>query len=307
MVYLLYGLSNYLIDNQIKKISKGIDNLNISHYNLDIDDFSLVIDDAETFSMFQDRKLIIAENANVFTSGVNKDGELIQNYLMNLNPSTILVFVVRTEKIDGRKKITTLIKSKGKVIELNNEVSVDAIIKDELKDYNIDYNDIILLKERVSNNPFIMKNEIEKIKLFKGENRDISSLDIINLTNKSIDTDIFKFIDNIIKKNREEAISMYHNMLIMKEEPLKIIVMLADQFRIMYQAKELMMKGYTEKSITDILKIHPYRVKLAIQNGRSYGSRVLLKYINDLAELDIGIKTGTLNKDLALELFLLKL
>lgn len=307
MVYLLYGLSNYLIDNQIKKISKGIDNLNISHYNLDIDDFSLVIDDAETFSMFQDRKLIIAENANVFTSGVNKDGELIQNYLMNLNPSTILVFVVRTEKIDGRKKITNLIKSKGKVIELNNEVSVDVIIKDELKGYNIDYNDIILLKERVSNNPFIIKNEIEKIKLFKGENRDISSMDIINLINKSIDTDIFKFIDNIIKKNREEAISMYHNMLIMKEEPLKIIVMLADQFRIMYQAKELMMKGHTEKSITDILKIHPYRVKLAIQNGRSYGSRVLLKYINDLAELDIGIKTGTLNKDLALELFLLKL
>lgn len=307
MVYLLYGLSDYLIDNQIKKISKGIDNLNISHYNLDIDDFRSVIDDAETFSMFQDKKLIIVENANVFTSGVNKDIELIQNYLMNLNPLTVIVFVVRVEKIDGRKKITSLIKSKGKVIELNNEISVDMIIKEELKDYNIDYKDMAILKERISNNPLIIKSEIEKIKLYKGDEKDINSLDIINLINKRIDTDIFKFIDNIIKKNTEEAISMYHNMLIMKEEPLKIIIMLADQFRIMYQAKELMIKGHTEKSITDILKIHPYRVKLAIQNGRSYGSNVLLKYINELAELDIGIKTGTLNKDLALELFLLKL
>lgn len=307
MVYLLYGLSDYLIDNQIKKISKGIDNLNISHYNLDIDDFRSVIDDAETFSMFQDKKLIIVENANVFTSGVNKDIELIQNYLMNLNPLTVIVFVVRVEKIDGRKKITSLIKSKGKVVELNNEISVDMIIKEELKDYNIDYKDMAILKERISNNPLIIKSEIEKIKLYKGDEKDINSLDIINLINKRIDTDIFKFIDNIIKKNTEEAISMYHNMLIMKEEPLKIIIMLADQFRIMYQAKELMIKGHTEKSITDILKIHPYRVKLAIQNGRSYGSNVLLKYINELAELDIGIKTGTLNKDLALELFLLKL
>jgi len=72
MVYLLYGLSDYLIDEQIKKLSKGLDSLNISHYNLDVDDFSVIIDDAETFSMFQDKKLIIAENANVFTSGVNK-------------------------------------------------------------------------------------------------------------------------------------------------------------------------------------------------------------------------------------------
>jgi len=307
MVYLLYGLSDYLIDEQIKKLSKGLDSLNISHYNLDVDDFSVIIDDAETFSMFQDKKLIIAENANVFTSGVNKDSELIQNYLMNLNPSTVLVFVVRTEKIDGRKKITTLMKSKGKIIEFNNDVNTDVIIKEELKDYNIDYKDIILLKDRISSNPLIIKNELDKIKLYKGDDKNITSWDIINLTNKSVSTDIFKFIDNIIKKNREDAITMYHNMLLMKEEPLKIIIMLADQFRIMYQAKELMMKGHSEKSITDILKIHPYRVKLAIQNGRNYSSSVLLKYINELALLDIGIKTGTLNKDLALELFLLKI
>jgi len=198
-------------------------------------------------------------------------------------------------------------KSKGKIIEFNNDVNTDVIIKEELKDYNIDYKDIILLKDRISSNPLIIKNELDKIKLYKGDDKNITSWDIINLTNKSVSTDIFKFIDNIIKKNREDAITMYHNMLLMKEEPLKIIIMLADQFRIMYQAKELMMKGHSEKSITDILKIHPYRVKLAIQNGRNYSSSVLLKYINELALLDIGIKTGTLNKDLALELFLLKI
>ena len=33
---------------------------------------------------------------------------------------------------------------------------------------------------------------------------------------------------------------------------------------------------------------------------------MLLKYLNDLADIDIGIKTGTINKDLALELFILK-
>ena len=95
-------------------------------------------------------------------------------------------------------------------------------------------------------------------------------------------------------------------MLKMNEEPIKIVVILANQFRIMYQSKELLKKGYSEKDIASTLKIHPYRVKLAIQNSRNYTSDILLKNLNALADIDIGIKTGTINKDLALELFILK-
>ena len=34
---------------------------------------------------------------------------------------------------------------------------------------------------------------------------------------------------------------------------------------------------------------------------------MLLKYLNDLADIDIGIKTGKKDKDLALELFILSI
>ena len=74
----------------------------------------------------------------------------------------------------------------------------------------------------------------------------------------------------------------------------------------MYQSKELLKKGLSEKAIAETLKIHPYRVKLALQNSRSYDSKTLLKFISDLADIDINIKTGKINKDLALELFILQ-
>ena len=307
MVYLLYGTNDYLIEEYVKKISKNIDKMNTSTYDLENNILKTVIDDAETFSLFQDKKLIICDNANIFTAGASKDMDLIQKYLSNINPATVLVFIVHTDKIDGRKKITTLVKSIGKVKEFNEETNALNIIKEGLKGYNINYNDMMLFASRVGDNPLIVKNEISKVKLYKEEGSSITRDDIINLTTKNIDTDIFKFIDSIVKKRREEAIEFYHNMLMMNEEPIKIIVMLADQFRIIYQSKELMMMGYSEKSIAETLKIHPYRVKLAIQNGRSYSSDVLLKLLGDLADLDIGIKSGQMNKDLALELFLLKL
>ena len=168
------------------------------------------------------------------------------------------------------------------------------------------YDNINLLINRVGNNPLIIKNEINKIKQYKDQNKTITEEDIIKITTKTIDIDIFKLIDNIVKGNKDEAIEIYKEMLKVNEEPLKIVIMLANQFRLMYQSKELLKKGYSEKDIASILKVHPYRVKLALQNSRTYDSKKLLKYISDLADIDIGIKTGVKSKDLSLELFILK-
>lgn len=305
MTYLLYGTKDYRINDEIKKITKNIDKINITKYDLNTDNIDDLITDCETYSLFETKKVVIAENANMFTASTSKDTEIIEKYINNQNPETILILIVRNEKLDSRKKITKLIQKKGKILEFNEDINIDNLIKKELKDYEINYNVLNLLKNRVGNNPLNVENEIQKIKLFKNNNI-ITEEDIINVTTKTIDIDIFKLIDDIIKKNKDEAIELYYEMLKINEEPLKIIIMLANQFRIIYQSKELMMKGYTEKDIASFLKIHPYRVKLALQNSRSYSSKTILKYLNDLADIDIGIKTGKLNKSLALELFILK-
>ena len=83
--------------------------------------------------------------------------------------------------------------------------------------------------------------------------------------------------------------------------------MLANQFRIIYQAKEMYKKGYTESDIAQNLGIHPYRIKLALNKAREYSSSSLLSYLSKLADLDIGIKTGNINKEISLELFIINL
>ena len=305
MIYLLYGNKDYRINDEIEKITKNIDKINITKYDLNVDDIKEVINDAETYSLFEEKKVIIIENANMFTGSTSKDSEIIEKYMENENPLTTLILIVRGEKIDSRKKITKLLQKKGKILEFNEDINIDNLIKKELKNYKIDYQTLNLFKNRVGTNPLIIENEINKIKLYKND-KEITKEDILNVTTKTIEIDIFKLIDDIVKGNKDSAIEIYHEMLKVNEEPLKIVIMLANQFRIMYQSKELMLKGYTEKDIASLLKIHPYRVKLALQNSRNYSSKTLLKYLNDLADIDIGIKTGKLNKDLALELFILK-
>ena len=174
-------------------------------------------------------------------------------------------------------------------------------------DYKISIDLVELLISRVGKNLEILYNEVEKLKIYKLDDKTITKEDIINLSIENVDIDIFKFVDDIINKNKSNAIKTYKELLKINEEPIKIIALISSKFRLMYQATLLAKKGYTEDDISLILKVHKYPVHLAIISGYKYNPKILLKYLSDLADLDIGIKTGEKDKELALELFILSL
>ena len=182
-----------------------------------------------------------------------------------------------------------------------------SLVKELFSDYNISTDNIKYLLERVGDDTTLLATEIGKIKIYKDKDKNITKDDITNLISKSLEVNNFKLIDAIINKNKNEAIMLYQDRIKLNEEPIAIIIALANQIRIMYQVKELYLNGYTENNIASILKIHPYRVKLANQNSKKYDSDILLNYLKQLANLDISIKTGKIDKQLGLELFILAL
>lgn len=312
MVYILYGTINFLIEKAVENIliEHKIEDLNVNKYNLSNDLLTNIINDAISMSLFSDKKAIIVNNAYIFTGSSKKNEEQnideLEKYLNSINEDTILIFIVNNEKLDERKKITKLIKKNGVVKEFNSADTV-SIVKKIFDNYSISLDNIKYLINRVGDNITLLSNEIEKIKLYKDEDLNITKDDITELTSKSLEVNNFKLIDAIISKNKSEAISLYNERLKLNEEPIAILVALANQIRIMYQVKQLYLNGYTENNIASILGIHPYRVKLASQNSRKYDSDILLNNIKSLAELDINIKTGQLDKTLGLELFILSL
>lgn len=312
MVYLFYGLETYLINKEIKKVllDQQIDKINTNYYDLETDTLENMIEDAGMLSLFGDKKGLICTNALIFTGKKNfieQNIEMLERYLNDLNPTTTMIFEVDSEKLDERKKIVKLIKEKGIVKTFTNSGNINHLVRDMFDDYKISFEDINLLIDRVGKNLDILEQEVTKLKLFRFLEKEISSTDIKSLSVKNVDADIFGLIDAIVVKNKEKAITIYHDMLLMNEEPIKIIVMLANQFRLMYQAKELALKGNNEATIASMLDIHPYRIKLALEKSRAYNSHILLSYLDQLADLDINIKTGLVEKNLGFELFILGL
>lgn len=314
MIYLFYGLEDYLIQKEIDSIlnKNDIDAISVSKYDLGNITIDKIIEDCEISSMFSDKKAIIVNNSYIFT-GQNKKGQieqnitLLENYLTNPNENTFLIFTIDSEKLDERKKIVKLIKQKGIVKEFNISGNINSIVKTFFDGYKILDSSINKLVNRVGNNLPILEEEAEKLKIYKEDSKEITDDDIINVTNKNADLDIFKLIDNIIIKNKKLALETYNEMIKYGEEPIKILVMIANQIRLMYQVKLLYKKGYSEKDAASLLGIHPYRVKLALEKGRKYMENDLLMYLDNLTDLDAKIKQSNIDKQMAIELFILKI
>jgi len=310
MVYVLYGKISYLIEKNINKIIEQYNDNDVIKYDLEQDSLTKIINDANSVSLFSDKKTIIVYNSYIFTGSTKKNIEHniedLELYLNNINEDTVLVFVVENEKLDERKKITKLVKKVG-IIKEYNDVDTISVVKDLFNDYSISLDLIKYLIERVGDNLPLLSSEIEKIKTYKNSDKNITKEDIDNLTIKSLEVNNFKLIDAIISKNKKLAYELYTERVKLNEEPIAIIIAIANQIRIMYQVKQLYLNGYTENNIAKILNIHPYRVKLASQNSRKYSEDLLIKYLKQLADLDIDIKNGNIDKNLGLELFILQL
>lgn len=83
-------------------------------------------------------------------------------------------------------------------------------------------------------------------------------------------------------------------------------MLIASQFRFLFQVKRLLNKNKNYSEIAKILEVNPYRVKFSIKKLYTYTEAELLKYIKRLAKIDHDIKLGIMDKRLAIELFIIE-
>lgn len=300
-----YVVINAKIDDILKKNHLTSDM--IIKYDLIETPISTAIEDLDTYNFLSSNKVVVCDNAYFLASNRPKGSvvhneELLEKYLKNPSSENILIMIC--DKIDTRKKLVKLV-DKNNI--LGGEIVIDDLIKSHLDDYKMDYKTIKYLIDYCDNDNERILNELEKLKCYKLEDKTITMEDINNIVIKLTGDNIFSLIDSIVLKNRSKAYLITQELLDKGEDINKIIVMVSDQFRLMYQVKLLLKEGYNKDTIATKLKVHPYRVKLAMEKGYNYSSKVLLTNLDYFFNLDYMIKTGNNNPKLVFELFLANL
>ena len=306
--YLLYGLDKSIIENEINNILKKINEKDIIKYSLDNTKIEEIVEDASMISMFSTKKIILIENSNFVGANKTLDNiEVLENYLNNYNPNTYIIFIANIEKIDTRKKIYKLINNNGIIIECNKKDDSYIInyIKEYLKNNAYKINDINYLISIVGTNLDNIKNELDKLFMYKIEDKTITNEDINKICVKNIEEEIFVLTDSIIANNKKKSLDLLNEFINKNYEEITLLIMLANQFRFLYQVKRLENKNKNYNEIAKILEVNPYRVKFTQNKIYNYSESDLTKRIKELAKYDHDIKLGLIDKKIALELFIL--
>ncbi len=311
MIYLLYGEFESDIEKYIDKLVKdnNIDTKVVYNYkDTSIED---VVEECSYTDLFGNKKMVILNDCTFLTGKDTLESDLMGKYLDNPNKDVILVFKIVTDKLDERKKLVKTIKSVAivKEFKLLDEKNLDSYIKNyfESLEFKIDSLSINEIVSRLSSNTKVIDSELNKLYLYKLNDKTIELEDVKKVITRYEDNTIFKLVDAVVKRDKEKIFYLYKELLNNKEEPIMILTMLANQFRLMYQAKVLYNDGLSFKDIASKLKEHPYRVQLAIQNSNNLSKKELKNIIQKLAETDYQIKTGIMDKEKALEIFFLEL
>lgn len=309
--YLLYSGDGAILNKEINDLEKKLDisDTDIIYYN--IDDIDGIINEASTIGMFSLNKFIIINMDSYFKDKKDIPNiNLLENYFDSYNSNSYLVFVCNSDSIDSRKKIVNLIKKYGIVKKLEvNDNYLNDYVNNYLKDngYKINNGDVVYFINRVCNNINNVTNELDKLMLYKINDKIINRNDIDLLTVENIDDSIYDLVNCILKNDNEKAIKLYNNFIDNGMDVNQIVAIVAAQIRLLYQVKRLYNSGKSNDEIAKILEFKSvYRVKYLLSDSYYYSESDLVKYLSKLADIDNAIKTSNGDGNMLMQLFIVK-
>lgn len=309
--YLLYSGDGAILNKEINDLEKKLDisDNDIIYYN--IDDIDGIINEASTIGMFSLNKFIIINMDSYFKDKKDIPNiNLLENYFDSYNSNSYLVFVCNSDSIDSRKKIVNLIKKYGIVKKLEvNDNYLNDYVNNYLKDngYKINNGDVVYFINRVGNNINNVTNELDKLMLYKINDKIINRNDIDLLTVENIDDSIYDLVNCILKNDNEKAIKLYNNFIDNGMDVNQIVAIIAAQIRLLYQVKRLYNSGKSNDEIAKILEFKSvYRVKYLLNDSYYYSESDLVKYLSKLADIDNAIKTSNGDGNMLMQLFIVK-
>ncbi|MCI9615132.1 MAG: DNA polymerase III subunit delta [Dorea sp.] len=329
-VYLLYGEEAYLKKQYKDRMTKAMlpdgDTMNYAYYEGKGINPSELIDLAETLPFFAERRLIVVENSNFFKNAAPE----LADYMKTIPETTCFLFV--ENEVDKRGKLYKTVKEKGRIVEMGRQDEKTLLywiagnVRKEgrqIKESTARY-----LVSKTGTDMENLEKELEKLFSYTLpeaslsasdgadhlEGRDKEASENIEITVKDIDAvcttqisnKIFDMIEAVAAKHQKKALNYYYDLLALKEPPMRILYLLARQFRILLQVKDLLDRGNDKAQIAKAAKLHPFVAGKYMQQCRTFTSAELKGIMEEAANTEELVKTGRLNDVMSVEIFIVK-
>ncbi|MFZ3071648.1 MAG: DNA polymerase III subunit delta [Thermodesulfobacteriota bacterium] len=304
-VWYFFGEEDYLIEEAIegikkKILAKGFESMNCQAFDAATDDPEDIIAAAKTLPAFSSFRLVIVKGAASMKAAKAKE---FLGYLKEPSPSTCLVFSAPAEakKPDKDSEFFKLLMAKAYAKEFRTlkESELVAWIKKYAATEGKDILDGAALKlvniagARLRN----IKEEMEKIITFAGENKTIEEGDVAACALEVRDDTAFDLASAIGKKDMGKAMTILERL---DDEAVSIIGAIAWQMRTLAKLKALLTKRMPAAAIQQTVRLWGDRYNGYAAACGNFSETEILRAIVRLNKADLDIKSGRLSDGAAL-------
>ncbi|SDH47040.1 DNA polymerase III, delta subunit [Alteribacillus persepolensis] len=320
-LYLLYGKEEFFIKNITEKIVSAVlteeeRDFNYSVYDMKETPVEMVVEEGETLPFFGEKRVILMKNS-YFLTGV-KDKDKIEHHLPSFEKyiekpanETVIIVTVSQDKLDERKKVVKKLKKQGIVLEASpyDERKVhqwmDTYLHEKEMEMTKDAKELMV--HRAGKDMMMLASEMDKLSLYVTNSNQITGEAVDKLVSRTLEDNVFELVDCVVRGRTEHALSIYFDLMKQNEEPIKLLVLLARQFRLIMHVQQLKKRGYTRQKIASQLKVHPFAVKVAEGQMNAFTNQMLASILKELAQADYEVKTGKMDKSLRVEMAITKI
>ncbi|HPJ23710.1 MAG TPA: DNA polymerase III subunit delta [Bacillota bacterium] len=314
---LIHGNDNYAIKKNIEEIL-GISEIleeDTEYYDYEEEGLEGALQSAMTLPFLSEKKAVILKNCSFLTeqgSISSEASEALKNYCSFVNPTTIFMMTSNNEKLDLRKNLVKHLTKNIETRTCNSKANTDSIYKYiqtevERNGLTIDYLALTQFVNRIGNDSDILENELAKLITYALDKKRITSDMVYDIVSRDLESNIYELVNAYLAKDLSKAMEIYNDLKSLKIDPIWMLSAITNKFQEILYTKELLKMKYKNEDIMKYFNASKGRVYYMVQNARNVEDDQLMKLLSRSENLDYQIKSGQIEKDLGIELFLLEM
>ena len=311
--YFIENEDNFLIEEKIKEIIKKekFDDVTPTTYDLELTSLENALEDLDTYSFLTNKKVIIIRGLDKIVKknldyDIDSSLDHLYKYLKNSVEDNLLI--IRVNKSDSKQNMYKKLKSLCTVEEIKTDIK--KLVQDKLKDYKLEKRFIDYLIEYCNNDITKISNEVEKLKNYRLEEKELTIKDIDDLVIKEYGDSknlFFSFLENVGKKDIENSLKSYRELKNYDMNDLGLLTSISNQVRLMYTVKVYEEKKYSNDEIAKRLNAKPYRIMKIRELTRLYTLEEIRGLMIKLGEIDLKTKSTDESTNSLIENFIINL
>lgn len=306
-IYLLFGEEAYLVRQYKHALLAALvpegDEMNFTRYREKEFDEASMIETANTLPFFADYRVILVEDSGCF----ERKCELLEDYIDHIEDTAYLIFV--EDKVDKRKALYKKVQKIGDTEEL--KLPDEAVLKRWMgkrirqAGLNITVSAWASFYARTGDSMDNMSNEMDKLISYCAGQEAIREEDVDAICASWVEDKIFDMIEAIAAKNPKRVMDLYRDMLLKRESPLRILILLRSQFVRLLTLKEMSRRREKDADISKATRIPQFYIGKNLNLANNFSTEDLSELLARAGDLEAEIKTGRIKEQTGLEMLMM--